>query len=188
MRCRDCGGRLSSNLKEVSASITPVKKIALACALAVSDGLVLAADTSQCEVNRTVNFGGMNWESNLILVEVQRTILEKGYGCKTEVLSTETLPTLAAFEQGDLVVNTEVWLNSVAESWSRAEKCGRVTRVGDVFMGGESWCILKYTAERLPELKSAADLPTSSKTSSKTRKSPPRADFMAARPVGDGRS
>ena len=140
-------------------SITPVKKIALACALAVSGGLAHAADTPQCEVSRAVNFGGMNWESNLILVDVQRAILEKGYGCKTEVLPTETLPALAALERGDLDVNSEVWLNAVAEPWGRAEKSGKVKRVGDVFMGGEGWFIPKYTAERLPELRSATDLP-----------------------------
>lgn len=140
-------------------NITPIKKIALACALAASGGFAHAADTPKCEVGRTVNFGGMNWESNLILVDVQRTILEKGYGCKTDVLPTETLPALAALERGDLDVNSEVWLNAVAEPWGRAEKGGKVKRVGEVFMGGEGWFIPKYTAERLPELKSATDLP-----------------------------
>lgn len=140
-------------------SITPIKKISIALALAASGSLAHAADAPKCEIDRTVNFGGMNWESNLVLVNVQRAILEKGYGCKTEVLPTETLPALAALSRGDLDVNTEVWLNSVAEPWERAEKDGRVKRVGDVYMGGEGWFIPKYTAERFPELKSASDLP-----------------------------
>ncbi|AUL47937.1 glycine/betaine ABC transporter substrate-binding protein [Bordetella trematum] len=113
----------------------------------------------QCELKRPVKFGGMNWESNLVLVDVERFILEKGYGCKTEVLPTETLPALAALERGDLDINTEIWLNSVAEPWDKAEKGGKVKRVGDVYMGGEAWFIPRYTAERYPELKSAADLP-----------------------------
>lgn len=140
-------------------SITPMKKITLALALAATGGLAQAADTPTCEVSRAVNFGGMNWESNLILVDVQRAILEKGFGCKTEVLPTETLPALAALSRGDLDVNTEIWLNSVAEPWERAEKEGRVKRVGDVYMGGEGWFIPKYVAERFPDLKSASDLP-----------------------------
>ena len=101
----------------------------------------------------------MNWESNLVLVDVERFIMEKGYGCKTETLPTETLPALAALERGDLDINTEIWLNSVADPWERAEKTGRVKRIGDLYMGGEAWYIPRYTAERLPELKSAADLP-----------------------------
>ncbi|MEI2415767.1 ABC transporter substrate-binding protein [Orrella sp. JC864] len=122
-------------------------------------GTAQAADAPQCEVNRPVKFGGMNWESNLVLVEVQRTILEKGFGCQSEVLPTETLPALAALERGDLDVNTEIWLNSVADPWKKAEATGRVKRVNDLFMGGEAWFIPRYTAERLPELKTAADLP-----------------------------
>lgn len=140
-------------------SITPIKKISLALAIAAAGGAAHAADAPTCEVDRTVKFGGMNWESNLVLVNVQRAILENGFGCKTEVLPTETLPALAALSRGDLDVNTEVWLNSVAEPWERAEKDGRVKRVGDVYMGGEGWFIPKYTAERFPELKSASDLP-----------------------------
>ncbi len=118
-----------------------------------------AADAPVCEVDRPLKFGGMNWESNLVLVEVERFIADKGYGCRSEVLPTETLPALAALERGDLDVNTEVWLNSVAEPWAKAEASGKVKRIGDIYMGGESWFIPRYTAERLPELKSAADLP-----------------------------
>ena len=111
-----------------------------------------------CEVDRTINFGGMSWESNLVLTDVQRLILENGYGCKTEVLPTETLPALAALERGDLDVNTEIWLNSMGTIWDDAVERGRVVRSGDLFMGGEAWYIPKYTQERLPELKTAADL------------------------------
>ncbi len=132
---------------------------ALAALFVGAAGTAHAADPAKCELDRTVRFGGMNWESNLVLVDVQRTILEKGYGCKTEVLPTETLPALAALERGDLDINTEIWLNSVADPWAKAEATGKVKRVSDVFMGGEGWFIPRYTAERHPELKSAADLP-----------------------------
>ena len=118
-----------------------------------------AAAPAACELDRTVRFGGMNWESNLVLTEVERFIADKGYGCKTEVISVETLPALAALERGDLDVNTEIWLNSVADPWKQAEAKGNVKRIGDIYMGGEAWFIPRYTAERLPELKSAADLP-----------------------------
>ena len=57
-----------------------------------------------CEVERTINFGGMSWESNLIVVDIQRFILENGYGCKTNVIPTETVPALTALERGDLDV------------------------------------------------------------------------------------
>lgn len=119
----------------------------------------LAAGEPQCELDRPMRFAGMNWETNLVLVEVERFIVEKGYGCKSEVVPVETLPALAALTRGDVDINTEVWLNSVAEPWAQAEATGKVKRIGDIYMGGEAWFIPKYTAERLPELKKAADLP-----------------------------
>ncbi|MFV0282182.1 MAG: ABC transporter substrate-binding protein [Castellaniella sp.] len=118
-----------------------------------------AAEAPQCELDRPMRFGGMNWESNLVLVEVERFIVKNGYGCDSEVLPTETLPALAALERGDLDINSEIWLNSILDPWTKAEASGKVKRIGDIYMGGEAWFIPKYTAERLPELKKAADLP-----------------------------
>ncbi|MGB6104702.1 MAG: ABC transporter substrate-binding protein [Pusillimonas sp.] len=127
--------------------------------LGTAANVAQAADGPACELDRPIKFGGMNWESNLVLVEVERFIADKGYGCKSEVLPTETLPALAALERGDLDINTEIWLNSVAEPWAKAEAGGKVKRIGDIYLGGEAWFIPRYTAESLPELKSAADLP-----------------------------
>ena len=53
---------------------------------------IATAAEPQCDVDRTINFGGMSWESNLVLTDVQRFILEHGYGCQTDVLPTETIP------------------------------------------------------------------------------------------------
>lgn len=117
-----------------------------------------AADTPQCEVNRPINIGGMNWESNLILADIESYILQKGYGCKTDILPTETLPAIAALERGNLDVKPEVWLNSVRDPWEKAVQSGKVKKTGDIFTGGEAWFIPKYTAEKYPDLKTAADL------------------------------
>ncbi|EWM40326.1 substrate binding domain of ABC-type glycine betaine transport system family protein [Bordetella holmesii 70147] len=95
---------------------TPLKALAATAIFSVFAGAAHAAP--QCELKRPVKFGAMNWESNLVLVDVERFIMEKGYGCKTETLPTETLPALAALERGDLDINSEIWLNSVADPWS----------------------------------------------------------------------
>lgn len=142
-----------------------------------------AADAPACEVDDTIKFGGMNWESNLILADVERHILEKGYGCKTEVVPTETLTALAALERGDLQVNTEIWLNSVSDAWAKAEKSGKVKRVGELYTGREAWYIPKYTASKFPDLKSAADL-IRHKDAFADPESPIKAGFTAARQAG----
>ena len=50
-------------------------------------------------------------------------------------------------------------------------------------MGGEAWYIPRYTAERLPELKSAADLPKF-KDQFKDPEEPGKGRFTAARRAG----
>jgi glycine betaine/proline transport system substrate-binding protein len=143
-----------------------LKKIALGLGLATTlfgiasvVNTAAAADSPQCEIQRPVMFGGMNWESNLVMVEAERFIMEKGYGCKTDVTPASTLAALAALERGDLDINSEVWLNSVGEPWDKALASGKVKRIGDLYMGGEAWFIPRYTADRLPGLKKASDLP-----------------------------
>lgn len=143
----------------LSRSVIGLALSAALAGLSMAPALAQAAEAPQCELDRPMRFGGMNWESNLVLVEVERFIVKHGYGCESEVLPTETLPALAALERGDLDINTELWLNSTLEPWNKAEASGKVKRLGDLYMGGEAWFIPKYTAERLPELKKAADLP-----------------------------
>ena len=117
-----------------------------------------AADTPQCEVNRPINIGGMTWESNLILAELESYILQKGYGCKTDILPTETLSAIAALERGDLDIKPEIWLNSERDPWEKAVATGKVKAIGSLFTGGEAWYIPKYTAEKYPDIKTPADL------------------------------
>lgn len=117
-----------------------------------------AADTA-CEIDRTVNFSGQSTESNLVITEIHRFILEHGYGCQTDTLPTETLPGLAALERGDLDVYSEVWPNSMGDIWDAAIERGKVIAAGHLFDAGEAWFIPRYVHERFPDLKSVSDLP-----------------------------
>ncbi|MGB3704760.1 ABC transporter substrate-binding protein [Castellaniella sp.] len=154
-----CSSPVATRSPRLSRTVLGFALSAALAGLSLAPSVSRAADAPQCELDRAVRFGGMNWESNLVLVEVERFIAQHGYGCESEVLPTETLPALAALERGDLDINSEIWLNSTLEPWTKAEATGKVKRIGDIYMGGEAWFIPKYTAERLPELKSAADLP-----------------------------
>ncbi|MDM9557880.1 ABC transporter substrate-binding protein [Bordetella petrii] len=117
-----------------------------------------AAAASQCEVDRPVRFSGLNWESNLVLAGIERFIVEHGYGCETSVEIGETLAMLAALQRGDVDVTPEVWPGQIEVAWDKALKSGKVLAAGHVFDAGEGWYIPRYTAERHPDLKSAADL------------------------------
>ncbi|SUA54706.1 Glycine betaine-binding periplasmic protein precursor [Oligella ureolytica] len=127
-------------------------------ALLFGTATTATADEPICEIDRVINFGGMSWESNLIVADTQRFILENGYGCQTEILPTETLTALTALERGDLDVNSEIWLNSLGTLWDDVLARGQVIKSGDLYVGYEAWFIPKYTQERFPELKAASDL------------------------------
>ncbi|MFB9887930.1 ABC transporter substrate-binding protein [Balneatrix alpica] len=122
-----------------------------------------------CEVDKPVRFAGMNWGSNLFIVEVSRLVLEKGYECKTDVIPGGTIPMMQALVRGDVDLMAEVWMNTVAEAWNKGIEQQSVKEVGDSFEGGlEAWFVPRYLVEGdsergieplAPELRSVADLP-----------------------------
>ncbi|MFP3802808.1 glycine betaine ABC transporter substrate-binding protein, partial [Paraburkholderia sp. SIMBA_027] len=63
-----------------------------AAALALTGASAHAAD-SWCAQGKTVHFAGITWESGAFATEVLRQILEKGYGCKTDVVPGSTAAT-----------------------------------------------------------------------------------------------
>lgn len=126
--------------------------------LALSLNSKESSATTSCEVDYPINFAGMSWDSNLIVADIQRFILENGYGCKTDIIPTETLTALSGLERGDIHVKAEVWLNSLGILWDESLARGQVTKSGDLYSGYEAWFIPKYTQERYPELQRAADL------------------------------
>lgn len=135
--------------------------------LATATALLHPAPVSaaqQCEVDRPIRFSGLNWESNLVLAGIERFIVEHGYGCTTSVEIGETLAMLAALQRGDVDVTPEVWPGQIEVAWDKALKSGTVLAVGHVFDAGEGWYIPRYTADRYPDLKSAADLARHVKT------------------------
>ncbi|WP_144639779.1 ABC transporter substrate-binding protein [Bordetella genomosp. 13] len=141
---------------------TPLSPLALAAGLALAAALPTAAHAAdskpQCEVQRPVRFTGLNWESNLVLAGIERFILENGYGCKTQMEPGETLAMLAALQRGDVDVTPEVWPGQIESAWDKALASKKVMGVGQVYEAGEGWYIPRYTAERHPDLKRAADL------------------------------
>lgn len=115
---------------------------------------------ADCEVDREIRFAGMNWLSNMVMVDIERTILEKGYGCKTAIETGGTLPMLTALVRGDVDVMSEGWINSIEEPFNKGVSEGKIKSLGDVYSGGvETWWIPKYVADKNPGLKSVADLP-----------------------------
>ena len=59
----------------------------------------------------------MNWASAELMANVDKIILEKGYGCEVELVSGATMPTFTSMnEKGSPDVAPELWANAVSSS------------------------------------------------------------------------
>ncbi|NIJ42012.1 ABC-type proline/glycine betaine transport system permease subunit/ABC-type proline/glycine betaine transport system substrate-binding protein [Parvibaculum indicum] len=121
-----------------------------------------------CELKRPVMFGGLDWDSNAFHTEVARIVLERGYGCKTDVLPGSSLPLVTGLANGDIDVLMEVWRDNVTKPWDDAHEAGKVVSLGVNFPDAvQGWYVPRYVIEgdpkrgiepMAPDLRSVSDL------------------------------
>ncbi|WP_324658502.1 glycine betaine ABC transporter substrate-binding protein [Burkholderia thailandensis] len=128
-----------------------------------------AAQSSWCAAAKPVKFAEMGWDSAKFMTEVVRYVLEKGYGCRTELMTATNAIALQAITTGDLNVMVEYWAGRTP-AYEKAVQDGRVTIVGSLVNGGsvEGYYVPEYVIKGdpargikplAPDLKSIADLP-----------------------------
>ncbi len=103
----------------------------------------------------------MNWASAEFMANVDKIILEKGYGCKIELVAGATMPTFTSMnEKGEPDIAAELWANTVRGPLKKAKDEGRLHSVNDAPITGvgEGWWIPPHTAKKHPELKTALDV------------------------------
>jgi len=81
-----------------------------------------------------IRFAGITWESGQFYTELLRTITDKGFGCKTEVVNGSTAATETALVSGDLHVWTEQWNRT--DIVKKGQESGRIQLIGDLLKGG----------------------------------------------------
>ena len=114
----------------------------------------LAAGTAAAECGR-VTIANMNWASAELAANVDKVILEKGYGCDVELVPGDTMPTTTSMtEKAEPDVAPEIWMNSVREVINQAVDEGRLKNAGDILSDGgeEGLWIPSYMVEAHPEL------------------------------------
>ena len=107
-----------------------LRRLAVAAVFASLFGAPAWAQSDQCEVSEKIVFGGLDWDSNAFHVGVARYILEKGYGCKTDVIPGSTLPLLTALGRGDVQILMEIWKQNILDAWEKLSNDGKVIDVG----------------------------------------------------------
>ena len=107
-----------------------------------------------------VSIAEMNWASASLMANVDKIILEKGYGCEVELVAGATMPTFTSMnEKGAPDVAPELWANAVAVPLNKAVGENRLIVANEVPITGlgEGWWLSPYTAKK-HNLKTAADV------------------------------
>lgn len=137
--------------------------LAVACAFTALSfaAPAFAQDEATCSTDRTIDIAEMGWPSAAALAQIHAIIIEQGYGCDTELVTGDTVPTLASMTtKGEPALAPELWPNASQDAFDRAVADGAVVDLGPAVDGGlvQGWYIPTYLAEANPELTSADDL------------------------------
>jgi glycine betaine/proline transport system substrate-binding protein len=101
-----------------------------------------------------VQVAEMTWTSAAVLAYFDALVLKEGFGCDTEVVPGDTMPTstsMAEKQQPD--VASELWTNGLGAFWQDALDRG-VVKTGGLSMsgGGEGFWVPKSMVDANPEL------------------------------------
>jgi glycine betaine/proline transport system substrate-binding protein len=110
--------------------------------------------TAQAECG-SVSITEMNWASASVVTRVASFIMEQGYGCDVTIVPSDTVPAITSVaENNEPDIVTELWLNSVGDTYLRLEEQGNIVRVAEVLQPGgvEGWWIPTYLVDEHPEL------------------------------------
>jgi len=87
------------------------KKLILSAVIAL--GFTLFGGIANAVCGKVV-IANQNWASAELMAEVDKVILEKGYGCEVELIPGATMPTFTSMdEKGAPDMNPELWANAV---------------------------------------------------------------------------
>lgn len=110
---------------------------------------------------KNVKIANMNWASAGLMANIDKIVLEKGYGCKVELIQADTVPAFTSMnEKGSPDIVPELWANSFITPLNKAIKEGRLHRLnkGPITGLGEGWWVTPAFRKKHPEIKTVLDL------------------------------
>lgn len=126
-----------------------IKKFLIAPLLLASSISFAAEECGQ------VTIADMNWSSATLIANVDRFILEHGYGCEAELVPGDTMPTSTSMiEKGEPDIAPEMWSNSLKEALDKgvAEKRLRYAAHSLSDGGEEGFWVPAYMVKKDPSL------------------------------------
>jgi glycine betaine/proline transport system substrate-binding protein len=127
-----------------------LKKTLLASTIALTSLSAAAADCGK------VTIADMNWNSATLMANVDAFILKHGFGCDTEIVPGDTMPTgTSMIEKGEPDIAPEMWTNSMKAALERGAEEGRLRIAGKSLSDGgeEGFWVPQYLVDQYPEMK-----------------------------------
>ncbi|WP_429819682.1 ABC transporter substrate-binding protein [Ensifer sp. B1-9] len=109
----------------------------------------------------SVTIASMNWQSAEVISNLDKIILNEGYGCSAEITIGDTVPTITSMaEKGEPDIAPEAWIDLLPDVVKKGTEEGRIVKVGSPLPDGgvQGWWIPKYFADAHPDIKSIPDL------------------------------
>ncbi|WP_299205042.1 ABC transporter substrate-binding protein [uncultured Amphritea sp.] len=127
-----------------------MKKLIAASLMVLAAGQVQAAD--ECG---KVTIADMNWSSATLISNVDKFILQNGYGCDAELVPGDTMPTgTSMIEKGEPDIAPEMWSNSMRDALDKGVAEKRLRYAGNSLSDGgeEGFWVPQYLVKKYPEL------------------------------------
>ncbi|MDV7339975.1 ABC transporter substrate-binding protein [Terasakiella sp. A23] len=115
-------------------------------------GLAMPAHASDCG---KVTIADMNWPSATLIANVDKFILQHGYGCEAELITGDTMPTgTSMVEKGEPDVAPEFWTNNFKAALAKGIEDKRLRIAGDALIDGgeEGFWVPDYLVKADPSL------------------------------------
>eukprot|EP01037_Dinobryon_pediforme_P017301 gene17301-17491_t len=109
----------------------------------------------------SITIASMNWQSAEVLSNLDKFILNKGYGCSAEITVGDTVPTITSMaEKGQPDIAPEAWIDLLPDVVKKGTEEGRIIKVGSPLPDGgvQGWWIPKYFADAHPDIKTISDV------------------------------
>ncbi|MEH6474612.1 MAG: ABC transporter substrate-binding protein [Sneathiella sp.] len=126
--------------------------------------LVLASMAGASTVSAAcgkVTIADMNWSSATVIANVDKFILEHGYGCAAELIPGDTMPTgTSMIEKGEPDIAPELWSNSMKAALDKGVAEKRLRYAGKSLADGgeEGFWVPEYMVKKDPSMATIAGI------------------------------
>jgi glycine betaine/proline transport system substrate-binding protein len=124
-------------------------------------GLFAGASSAGAAGCGSVTIASMNWQSAEVISNLDKFILNEGYGCQAEITVGDTVPTITSMaEKGQPDIAPEAWIDLLPDVVAKGTQEGRIVKVGSPLPdgGNQGWWIPRYVADAHPDIKTIPDL------------------------------